>query len=101
MVLIGMLLWTAVEVLAVIVVKFLPWSRVRDWFVSRDGGAHVDEDHLRVTLHEKLKTGKHRVVYGVFNRETATFVDGESVVADNIDEELREIHHDQPVVVYT
>ena len=84
-----------------IVLAFLPWSRIKDWFTSRESMFDADENKLRVTLHEKLSSGQHRVVYGIFNKATSKFIEGEAVVAKEIDGEIAEFHNGNALVVYS
>ena len=90
----------AAELLACVAIRYLSWDRVKNWFQQRSATV-VDPDHLHITLHEKLTTGEHRVVYGLFNKSTSTFVDGESITAKQIDPEIARLHGDTPVVVYS
>jgi hypothetical protein len=88
------------EVLFTVVISHLNWKRIADWFLNREAAIETDDSKLRITLHEKMKSGQHRVVYGIFNSATEQFTDGEVVIADSIDEELMEHHKDMPLVVY-
>lgn len=94
-------LWILAELLVTLVIKFLSWDRIKSWFAARDTEINANVHELAVTLHEKMKTGQHRVVYGIFNTVTSKFTEGEAVVADLIDAELSELHKDSPLVVYT
>jgi hypothetical protein len=94
-------LWILAELFVAVIVHFLSWDRIKSWFTSRDTEINANDDQLRVTLHEKMKTGQHRVVFGIFNTATSKFIEGETVVADTIDSELSEFHKDSPLVVYT
>ena len=96
----GLLLILAAEILTGIVLTVLPWSRIKGWFQER-AGSMVNLNHLRISLHEKLATGQHRVVYGIFNKQTSTFLEGESVTADQIGPEIAALHDDAPLVVFS
>ncbi len=101
MILTATVLFILAEMLVGIVLSFLPWSRIKDWFTSRETTINADGDQLRVTLYEKLKNGQHRVVYGIFNQATSKFIEGEAVVAEEIDKEIENFHKGNPLVVYT
>jgi hypothetical protein len=94
-------LFVLAEILIGVVLIFLPWSRIKGWFTNHESVINADEENLRVTLHEKLGNGQHRVVYGIFNKSTSQFVDGEVAVTEQIDDEIAAFHKDAPLVVYT
>lgn len=95
------LLFLLAETLIGLVLAFLSLSRVKSWFEQRLSAFAADRDHLRISLLEKLKTGQHRIVYGIFNKRTSQFVDGESVTAEEIDPEIAGYHDGTPVVIYS
>ena len=94
-------LWILAELFVAAIIQFLSWERIKGWFADRETVIDANDDHLRVTLHERMKTGQHRVVFGIFNTATSKFTEGETVVADTIASELAEFHKDSPLVVYT
>jgi hypothetical protein len=94
-------LFILAEILIGVVLVFLPWSRIKGWFTNHESVINADDENLRVTLHEKLGNGQHRVVYGIFNKATSQFLDGEVAVAEEIDDEIAAFHKDTALVVYT
>ncbi len=96
------LLFTAAEVLIGVVyaLDLLSFDRIRGWFERCREAIRSDAGHLRVSLHEKIKNGQHRIIYGIFDARTSTFVQGETVTANRIDPEIASLHQGAPLVIY-
>lgn len=95
-------LFAAAEILigVALALDLLNFDRIRSWFERCREAFRSKAGHLRLSLYEKLKNGQHRVVYGIFDPGTSTFVQGESVTANCIDPEIASLHKGTPRVIY-
>jgi hypothetical protein len=103
-VLIGLGIAAAVAGLTALVIHFLGWDKVLDWFRGRQKLVQADRDNIAFTLHNALESGNHGVVQGIFNKRTNELVSadaGQKYEAEEIDEQLQEIHKDNEVVIYS
>jgi hypothetical protein len=90
----------AVGGLAVIVVAFLKWSAIVDWFKGRRKLKEADKKNIAFTIHNALESGHHGVVQGIFNTDTNEVLDGQKFEAKEIAAELEQAHETEELVVY-
>lgn len=83
-----------------VILAVLSFSRIRQWLRKRSGLIEEDPRRVRVSVHERMKNGEYRTVYGIFDPVHREFVEAEIAESGEIDEELRRIHRDSPVVEY-
>ena len=84
----------------VAVVSILSWERLKEWFQARQALTEADADNVAFSLAEKMDSGQYKTVYGVFNKRKETLVEAEAVISKSLDEELRQHHLRDPLVVY-
>jgi len=82
------------------VIAILTFQAIVSWFRARTDLKLQDKDNIAFSLQEKLKTGKYKTVHGIFNSQTEELLDYNSVESNDIDEELRDIHCGNEIVVY-
>ena len=65
---------------------------------------HKNKDNLAFTIRDKLNNGNYQVVQGIFNDRTGNVIKEITIEAEEIDEELKQIHDEYEdkdcVVIY-
>jgi len=97
--LLGAILVAAVA-LAIVILVVLTLKDVIAWFKARTTAYHKDAENVAFTIKEDLKAGKYTIIQGIFNKRTATFVDGRKVECDQVDKDLAAAHTNSKLVVY-
>jgi hypothetical protein len=90
----------AIAALKAIIIKFLTWIGIANWFRARENLKNSDKDNIAFTLQEKLKNGQFKTVKGIFNKNTNELVDGEKSISDQIDGDVAKIHRNDELVIY-
>ncbi|MBW4626220.1 MAG: hypothetical protein KME49_12130 [Brasilonema octagenarum HA4186-MV1] len=98
--LIGLISSAAAGVLAVVYVITLLFPQIKKWFRDRSSLKQSDKDNIAFTLHEKLKSGKHKTVQGIFNTGSQEVVDGQIIESDNLDRTTADYHRNDDLVIY-
>lgn len=93
--LITLFIGAAVVYLAVITV-----DAVINWFRTKQSLVQSDRDNIAFTIKENMNSGQYVVYQGVFNRRTEQLIDGQKLESGRIDDELRTMHEQQPMVIY-
>ena len=75
---------------AAIVLVFLHWKKIVDWFMGRQSLKEEDNEVIAFTIKEKLKSGEYSVVQGFFNKKTDEVLDGTKYEAEDICDELKD-----------
>ncbi|MEO0967418.1 MAG: hypothetical protein AAFX80_03525 [Cyanobacteria bacterium J06639_18] len=87
-----------------IVVGFLSYEEIIDWFNEHIDTIHNNEDNLAFTIKDILENGNYKIVQGVFNSQTGDVIEDRVIEAEEIDEELLEIHeeyeNEENLVIY-
>jgi len=78
----------------------LLFADVLGWFEARSTLRASDADNIAVTIKECWDSGNYRTVQGVFNTRTSQLADARRVKSQDVDDELRRLHADKPMVVY-
>lgn len=84
----------------VVYLAIITVDAVINWFRNKREIVQSDRDNVAFTIKENMDNGRYVVYQGVFNRSTEQLVDGQKLEADQIDDELRTMHDQQPMVVY-
>jgi nitrogen fixation-related uncharacterized protein len=79
-------------VAAVVVIAYLSWGTISDWFDDKKELKQADRDNIAVILTEKLKSGNFSTVQGIYNTYTNTFQDSVKYEAEDVDEQLKRRH---------
>jgi len=82
---------------AVVVVVFLNWGRIIDWFRSRSKLKQADRDNIAFTVKESLNNGSYSTVQGVFNTRTEQVLDAVKYEAKDVCDELK---YSEPLTIY-
>jgi hypothetical protein len=97
--LIGILL-AAAAALAVVVVAFVYWDDIVNWFRSRHELIEADKDNIAFTIKQKMANGDFKVVQGVLNKRTNVLADGQVIQTKNVDAGLEQAHEGKELVIY-
>jgi uncharacterized membrane protein len=75
--------------LVAIVVLFLKWNQIVNWFRNRQSLKQADRANLAFTLKESLENGKYSVIQGIFNQRTNEVLVAEKYDAGDVCDELK------------
>ncbi len=81
-------------------VLYLSLKELLNWFVARHSLVNSDEDNICATIKTSIEEGNYQLVQGVFNLRTGEALDSRTIEADEIDDEIKELHRDAQIVVY-
>lgn len=84
----------------VVYLAIITVDAVINWFRNKRAIVESDRDNIAFTIKENMESGRYVVYQGVFNRRTEQLVDGQKLESEQIDDELRAMHEQQPMVVY-
>lgn len=85
---------------AVVYLAIITVDAVINWFKSKRSLVQSDRDNIAFTIKENMENGKYAVYQGVFNRRTEDLLAGQKLESGQIDDQLRSMHAEQPMVVY-
>jgi hypothetical protein len=85
---------------------FIKWvllklSNVIDWFRGRQKLKQEDKDIIAFTIKQAVADGDVQVVQGFFNQRTDEVVDGVKNLAEEIDDELEDVHKGKTLAIYS
>ncbi len=72
----------------VVVIVYLKWDDIVDWFMGRQKLVEKDKAHVAFVVKEKMNSGKFTVVQGIFNKNTEKVVDARKIEAEELDSKL-------------
>jgi len=81
---------------AVVVLVFLNWNRIVNWFRNRQSLKHSDRANIAFTLKDSLDNGKYSVIQGIFNTRTNEVLDGAKYEAEDVGDELK---YNEPLTI--
>jgi len=84
---------------AIVVVVFLNWGRIVNWFRNRQSLKQADRDNIAFTLKDSLNNGKYSVIQGIFNQRTNEVLDAEKYDAGDVCNELK--YSREPLTIVT
>jgi hypothetical protein len=102
-VLIGLGIAAATATLTALVMKFLSWDKILGWFRGRQKLVESDKENVAFTLTQSLASGNYSVVQGVFNKRTNELFSadaGQKYEAEEIDDQLKQAHKNNELVIY-
>ena len=70
------------------------------WFRSRQSILETDKDNIAFTIREKLRTGKVKIVQGIWNTSEEQLKDARVVEGESLDQKLDDLHDDDNLVQY-
>ncbi len=85
---------------AVVYLAMITINSILNWFCQRTALALSDRENIAFTIKDNLANGKFVVYQGIFNRRTEQLLDGQKLVAEQVDVRVAEMHAEQPMVVY-
>jgi hypothetical protein len=97
---IGIIAALAMLAVEVVVIAYLTYNFIVNWFRNRSPIKEQDKDNIAFTLKENLESGNFRLVQGVFNPSTEKLVDGRVIETKELDEKMSELHSENKLVVY-
>jgi hypothetical protein len=95
----GLIALVAGGVMAVAMVDLLSWNQIAAWF-SRRKVSERRQREVAFTLLQHLENGNYKTVYGLFDQENDTVVDGEGCHSKAVDQRLADLHKDSELVLY-
>jgi len=90
----------AFAAIGVITVTRLTWNFIINWFRNRTQLKNADKDNIAFTIQEKMQNKRYKTVQGIFNQRTNEVVDAQEVSSDKVDEQIKELHRDNELVIY-
>ena len=75
-------------------------SKIISWFRARRKLTQEDKDIISFTIKEQMEQGNYVVYQGIYNEETEELLDGQKIIAGELESEFEELHEEQPLVVY-
>ena len=97
---IGIIAALAMLAVEVVVIAYLTYNFIVNWFRNRSPIKEQDKDNIAFTLKENVASGNFRLVQGVFNPSTEKLVDGRVIETKELDEKMSELHSENKLVVY-
>lgn len=85
---------------SVLTIALLFFDQLINWFRSR---SHIKASHssnIAFSLQDKATNGQYSTVYGIYNTQTDTLYDAETVQSNNIDSNIASLHKTSKLVVY-
>jgi hypothetical protein len=79
---------------SLIAVAFLAYEEIIDWFDEYLDTIHSSKNNLPFTIKDELENGNYQIVQGIFNQRTGDMIEGREIEAEEIDEELLDIHEE-------
>jgi len=79
---------------SLIAVAFLAYEEIIDWFDEYLDTIHSSKNNLAFTIKDELENGNYQIVQGIFNQRTGDMIESREIEAEEIDEELLEVHEE-------
>lgn len=79
---------------SLIAVAFLAYEEIIDWFDEYLDTIHSSKNNLAFTIKNELENGNYQIVQGIFNQRTGDMIESREIEAEEIDEELLEVHEE-------
>ncbi|GAB4202794.1 MAG: hypothetical protein OHK0022_26350 [Roseiflexaceae bacterium] len=86
---------------AIVYIVVATITYISDWFDEYRRTHTMDAAAVGFTITESLKSGKIKIIQGVFNTRTGIVEAGRVMEAERQDDQLRELHKQSPVVIYS
>ena len=83
-----------------ITVTRLTWNFIVNWFRNQTQLKNSDKDNIAFTIQEKMRNQQYKTVQGIFNKRTNEVVDAQELSSDKVDEQIKELHRDNELVIY-
>jgi hypothetical protein len=85
---------------------FIKWillklSNIADWFRGRQQLKQKDKDLIAFSIKQAMENGDVQVVQGFFNTATDDIPDGVKNQAEEIDDELENVHNGKTLAIYS
>ena len=74
--------------------------KILDWFRNRSQLALRDKNNLSFTIKEEMAQGNYVVYQGIYNEASGELLDGQKVMAPQMDTDFANLHRDVPLVIY-
>jgi hypothetical protein len=94
------LIVAAAMMAGVVVIAYLTYNFIVNWFRNRSAIQEQDKDNIAFTIKENLQSGNYTVVQGIFNRRTEELVDSQVIETKELDNKMSEIHSENKMVLY-
>jgi hypothetical protein len=94
------LIVAAAMMAGVVVIAYLTYNFIVNWFRNRSAIQEQDKDNIAFTIKENLQSGNYKVVQGIFNRRTEELVDSQVIETKELDNKMSEIHSENKIVLY-
>ena len=85
---------------AVIYIVYLTMQVIVDWFDSVRG-ILFNKQYSAVSIKTTLENGKKAIVQGVLNQAKRELVKGRTILYDQLDDQLTQLHDQYDMVTYT
>lgn len=85
---------------AVVSVLILYKDQIIQWFQDRYMGQHQAPNDIAFSIKEQLQNGDYTVVQGIFNQATDTVEHAQEWNAQNLDQDLQQLHARDKLVVW-
>jgi len=79
---------------SLIAIAFLYYEEIMDWFEENLDTLHSNKNNLAFTITDMLDNGNYKVIQGIYNTRNDEIIEGRGVEAEEIDEELLEVHEE-------
>ena len=89
----------AYNIFVIVYFVYLTWSIIVKWFQNNEEVA-TEWDNVAATAQTTLESGEVVVIQGIFNRKTGKPVKGRTIKYDDLDSRVREVHRNNPVVIW-
>ncbi len=86
---------------AMVVMKILNLAVVMGWVKERSHLKLEDADVIAGTIAEVLESGNYREIPFFFDQQEKKLIDAQIYEAEELDEQLQDLHEDTPMVVLT
>jgi hypothetical protein len=86
--------------IAAITTALLTIAGVIEWFQHRNDLKEADRSAIAVTITERMRTGQYKTVQGIFNQQVGKMTAARKVHSGDLDDELKRIHEDSPLVIW-
>lgn len=88
------------SLVGLITITILTYNFIVNWFRKREKIKNVDKDNIAFTIQEKMKNKQYKTVQGIFNKRTNDVVDAQEIRSDKVDEQMKNYHRGNELVVY-
>jgi len=79
---------------SLLTIAFLTYEEIMNWFEENLDTLYSNKNYLAFTIQDNLDNGNYKVVQGVLDPRNDNIIDGRVVEAEEIDDDLLEIHEE-------